>query len=187
MHICNSKSTTELYGWKILSPSPWFLLAHQSSRPHSLCCPLPDWSPLFIPAESQLPFFFHFLLFSSFLSRNPHSLISSALHPSFVEVSSASAFGNQPLTRSHVSLTCGAVWRCYRDFPSSCTTFQHSLREHFSKQGSGLPLKKAASSGDGILITIFSKEGNKGCWVLGVRANNGLNNLWASSLIRTCL
>lgn len=79
MHICNSKSTTELYGWKIHSPSPWFLLIHRSfSRHYCLCYPyLFGALLLFSTFVSQLPFFFHFLAFSFLFLCQPCSLTVS--------------------------------------------------------------------------------------------------------------
>lgn len=186
MHICNSKSTTELYGWKIHSPSPWFLLIHQFfSRLYPLCYPDPDWSPPFFPQPQSLwwPFFFHFLTslpLPSLQSVLAHSLCIFVL---LMEIATAPAPCSQSPMQSHLSLVRKAVSRCYSDIHSSSTIFQHSLGEHFPNIKVACHWKRLPQ----VVISSQSQSFEEGRQeMLSVRrwGENGLKSHWGSSLIR---
>lgn len=143
MHICNSKSTTELYGWKIHPPSPWFLLIPQFSRLPYLWDPASDWRPLSFPQPaSQLPSFVHFLACSPLLSRVSYLLILSPTLFLPCGNACASVFGDQS-RKSHLSL----MWGSLKDATVTLTLI-NPLSAHstgaFARHWSGRPLQKAA-------------------------------------------
>lgn len=135
MRICNSKSTTELYGWKIHSPSPWFLLIHQFfATLYDLCYAYLDWSPFL--------FFLSFRFSTSYLFplSNILSSLLSAIHvpsvflhlpSSRAGISSAPVFCSWSLTQSYLSHICRAAWRCFCGFHPSSVISEHRGREHF--------------------------------------------------------